>query len=85
MNLDCRPPRYVRALNLNNVTGNTVKVAVHFQSGASETYEIAASGTVTAEKQINHGSWNAVDPVLRAQIEDVNALLAFDPQGVEIL
>jgi hypothetical protein len=81
----CRPPSYIRAINLNNTTGNTVKVLVHFQSGTSETYEIAANGSVKVEKEINHGSYSSVDPVLRAHIEEANALLAFDPVGVQIL
>jgi hypothetical protein len=83
--MGCRPPSYARAVNLNNTTASTVKVVVHFQSGDSETYEIAANASVKAEKEINHGSWTAVDPVLRAEIAEHNALLAIVAQGVQIL
>ena len=55
------PPNYIREIVFDNQSGNDVSISVTFKSGATETYNIAAGGSVNAFKDIQHDTWIAVD------------------------
>ena len=84
MNMSCRPPRYVRSVNLNNNTANPIQVLANFQSGVQTTFDIAAGSSVVVERDVNQGSYTTVDPVQNISVVGRNNLLGFDPDGVRI-
>lgn len=83
---NCKTPKYIRALNLNNKTSNTIQAKCKFQSGEEENYNINSNEQLKVEKNINKGSYTIVDPIVNLQISANNSAkeLNFEPQGVEI-
>jgi hypothetical protein len=84
--LGMRPPQYVRAINFTNSSNGTIVVSCSHQSGEFTNIELSANATQTVEREIDHGSWTAVDPILSFSATGNNlahqSVLA--PQGVEI-
>ena len=58
------PPNYVRSINFHNSTGVDATVHVSFESGAKETYTAKENSDLKVEKDIDHGTWQGVDPVV---------------------
>lgn len=81
-----RPPRYVRAININNLTNSELVLTATYQSGASQNFTVPVNEKLYIEKIDNQGSFSTVDPVSKVEVQagQVNHLLAFDPQGVEV-
>ncbi len=84
--LGCRPPKYIRALHVTNSTNGPVTLNVKYQSGQEEIIELAPNKTQTVEKDINMGSWTAVDPItaVTANYGNLERALTLDAQGVEV-
>jgi hypothetical protein len=83
---NCIPPKYVRAIHITNSTKGQVILHVKFQSEFQETVELNQNEKKTVEKEINMGSWTAVDPISDVTVTygNLQKELTLDPQGVEI-
>jgi|JI6StandDraft_1071083.scaffolds.fasta_scaffold46201_1 hypothetical protein len=80
------PPRYIRAINFENNGVNNVTVTATFETAGTLTLPIAPNGTTTIEKEVNHGSWTAVDQVQSFSVNVNGNVSNFTdaPEGVEI-
>jgi len=82
-------PKYVRSVNLTNTTEKKVTVHVVFESNktAPREYIFEPNHTEQIEQEINHGSWNACDPILSMTVctDDTCYQKVFQAQGVECL
>ena len=82
----CHTPNYIRALELNNKTKVDITVIATFKSEKTESYQIPAEQNKHIEGTIDHGSWQAVDPLIKveAKTDKNNGVMTFNPKGVEI-
>jgi hypothetical protein len=83
------PPAYVRRVILRNTTQLPLKFNVQFQQNTS-TFTAEAGATVEIENTIDHGDWQAVDPVekITAQSNDgvnMGESLIHSDAGVKIV
>ncbi len=69
------PPRYVRRVTLNNMTTLPLTFAAQFQQRTQQ-YTVAPGGSAVVEGIIDHGDWQACDPVTKITVKhgDNNAL-----------
>ena len=71
------PPNYVRSVDVTNQTGNHVTLHATFQSKHQQSYGLAVGQKFHVERDINHGTWTAVDPiVLLTALGSNNSVLA---------
>ena len=86
MNLGMLPPKYVRAINLDNKTKTNISVISTFKSGATETYNILPDEKTKISREIDQGTFKTVDPIEKLEVSsgEITQVLTFDPQGVEI-
>ena len=58
-------PNYATCVEVENLTGDTVKAEVLYSNGEVESADVEAGAVqVFDEKEINRGSWTSVNPVL---------------------
>ena len=82
------PPSYCRSATFQNKTGTAVKLIIYFESGETDELSRLTNGSsVTVERSINHGTWDAVDPIKRVEVTGLGQTYTFDviTQGVEVL
>ena len=82
------PPSYCRAATFQNKAGTEVKLIIHFESGETDELSRQTNGSsITVERSINHGSWDAVDPIKRVKVTGLGQTCPFNviTQGVEVL
>eukprot|EP00927_Polykrikos_kofoidii_P016481 TRINITY_DN1746_c0_g2_i1.p2 TRINITY_DN1746_c0_g2~~TRINITY_DN1746_c0_g2_i1.p2 ORF type:complete len:128 (+),score=19.20 TRINITY_DN1746_c0_g2_i1:58-384(+) len=82
-----RPPQYLRKAKFVNGTGRTVVVKVSFGSNAEEVCVIEDGAYAEVERNIDHGTWLAVDPIRTIVVDaDGSESLPIDVSvgGVEI-
>lgn len=86
ISLGLLPPKYVRAINLDNQTNTDISVIATFKSGTTETYNIPPNGNTKISREINQGTFKTVDPIEKLEVSsgEIKQVLTFDPQGVEI-
>ena len=63
------PPRYVRKVSVHNRTHHALTLQVQFQQNQAS-HTVAADGHVDIEGVIDHGSWQACDPVTKITVID---------------
>ena len=63
-------PQYIRAINFTNEAEDSVVAKVTCQSGNVAEYTVNASETIKVEVEIDHGSWQACDPIEKVVLND---------------
>mmetsp|Transcript_28839 Transcript_28839/g.51359 ORF Transcript_28839/g.51359 Transcript_28839/m.51359 type:complete len:108 (-) Transcript_28839:2335-2658(-) len=61
------PPKYVRRATIANSTGHTLNLHANFEQN-EQTYSVEAGHSVEIEGSIDHGSWQAVDPLKKITV-----------------
>ena len=64
----CPTPNYVRAVILLNNMAILCNVKLTFQSGAIEDHILHPGEDHKYERDINHGTWTAVDPITELEV-----------------
>uniref|UniRef100_A0A7S2MX12 Uncharacterized protein n=1 Tax=Alexandrium andersonii TaxID=327968 RepID=A0A7S2MX12_9DINO len=81
------PPQYLRRATFENSAGKPVEVVLKFQSGEEQTKAVEAGASVEVEKEIDHGSWQAVDAIesicLKAE-GHADCAVSVEVSGVEV-
>ena len=83
----CRPPQYIRGVNFTNNRLTQVTLKVHHKSNTVETHSIEPTGSLSIDRGIDMGGWQACDPVIKVEMMsgDHHCLLALpEAQGVVI-
>ena len=62
------PPNYVKLVNMINKMAIPANVKLTFQSGEIEDHILAAGAEHKYEREINHGTWTAVDPISKIEV-----------------
>lgn len=82
------PPAYVRRVILRNTTSLPLTFLVHFKE-TQGTYTAEPGASVEIEGTIDHGDWQAVDPVERIVAQsngnNVGETLVKSEEGVKIV
>jgi hypothetical protein len=79
-------PNYLRALFIENASGESATAKAQFESGNSQNYNIPDASEVKVERDVDKGGWTAVDPITNFTVKAAGKEVGLEepPKGVEI-